>query len=72
MLVNDIVLSRARHMMLKDLRISQLAAQNVGATTPLGAEATALYTLFNNLGNGMLDFSSIIKLMEGDIDLRKS
>lgn len=52
-------------MMLKDLRLSQTAAQTVGAATPLGAEATALYTLFNNLGHSQLDFSAIIKLIEG-------
>lgn len=52
-------------MMLKDLLISQQAAQNVGAATPLGAEATALYALFNNQGNGALDFSGIIRLIEG-------
>ncbi len=33
-------------MMLKDLRLAQGAAQTVGAATPLGAEATQLYTLF--------------------------
>lgn len=54
-------------MMLKDLRLSQMAAQSVGATTPLGAEATALYTLFNNLGNSQLDFSAIIKMIAGDL-----
>lgn len=53
-------------MMLKDLRISQLTAQSVGASTPLGAEATALYTLFNNLGYSALDFSGIIRLVEGE------
>lgn len=52
-------------MMLKDLRLSQTAAQAVGAATPLGAEATALYTLFSNLGYAQLDFSAIIKLIEG-------
>ncbi len=51
-------------MMLKDLKLSQLAAQTVSAVTPLGAEATALYTLLNNLGHGSLDFSAIIKLIE--------
>lgn len=59
-------------MMLKDLRISQMAAQSVGASTPLGAEAMALYTLFNNLGSGALDFSAIIKMIQGANDLRKS
>lgn len=52
-------------MMLKDLRISQQTAQEVGAATPLGAEATALYTLFNNLDNSAIDFSGIIQLIEG-------
>ena len=37
-------------MMLKDLLLSQNAAQHVGAATPMGAEATALYTLFVNRG----------------------
>jgi 3-hydroxyisobutyrate dehydrogenase len=53
-------------MMLKDLRLSQTAAQNVGAATPLGASATALYTLFHNLGNGKVDFSGIIRMLRGD------
>jgi 3-hydroxyisobutyrate dehydrogenase len=52
-------------MMLKDLRLSQNAAQSVGAATPLGAEATALYTLFTNMGQSQMDFSAIIKLIEG-------
>lgn len=53
-------------MMLKDLKLSQTAAQSVSASTPLGAEATALYTLFNNLGNSQMDFSGIIKMIEGE------
>jgi 3-hydroxyisobutyrate dehydrogenase len=53
-------------MMLKDLRLSQAAAQSVGAATPLGAEATALYTLFYNQGNAQLDFSGIIKMVSGN------
>jgi 3-hydroxyisobutyrate dehydrogenase len=52
-------------MMLKDLRLAQTAAQSVGAATPLGSEAAALYTLFNNDGNAGLDFSGIIKMIEG-------
>lgn len=50
-------------MMLKDLLLSQNAAQHVGAATPLGAEATALYTLFVNQGWGEKDFSAIIKML---------
>jgi 3-hydroxyisobutyrate dehydrogenase len=52
-------------MMLKDLRLSQEAAQNVGVATPLGAGATALYTLFNNSGNQKVDFSGIIRMLRG-------
>ncbi len=52
-------------MMLKDLLLSQRAAQTNNAPTPLGAEATALYELFVNQGNGDIDFSGIIKFIEG-------
>jgi 3-hydroxyisobutyrate dehydrogenase len=52
-------------MMLKDLRLAQQAAQAVGATTPLGAEAYQLYNLFASNGNEGLDFSAIIKMMAG-------
>jgi len=53
-------------MMLKDLKLSQTAAQSVGASTPLGAEATVLYNLFNNSGHGQMDFSGIIRMIEGN------
>ena len=36
------------------------------AATPLGAEATQLFTLFVNAGNGGLDYSGIIKMIRGD------
>ena len=52
-------------MMLKDLRLAQQAANSVGAATPLGAEAAALYGLFANAGNGGLDYSAIVKLIAG-------
>ncbi len=51
-------------MMLKDLQLSQNAAQYANVPTPLGAEATELYMLFNNAGNAQLDFSGIIKLLK--------
>ena len=38
----------------------QEAAQAAGAATPLGAEATQLYALFNALGHAGEDFSGII------------
>jgi 3-hydroxyisobutyrate dehydrogenase len=56
----------AAAMMHKDLKLSQEAAAQVGAATPLGAAATSLYTLFVNAGRGGLDYSGIIKLVRGD------
>ncbi len=50
-------------MMLKDLQLSQDAARHNNLTTPLGAEATELYTLFNNSGYAQIDFSGIIKML---------
>ncbi|MGD1878264.1 MAG: 3-hydroxyisobutyrate dehydrogenase [Kiloniellaceae bacterium] len=55
----------AAAMMHKDLKLAQAAANHAGAATPLGAEAAALYTLFVNAGHGGLDYSAIIKLIEG-------
>jgi 3-hydroxyisobutyrate dehydrogenase len=56
----------ATAMMHKDLELSQAAAAEAGVATPLGAEATALYTLFVNAGNGGLDYSAIIKMIRGE------
>jgi 3-hydroxyisobutyrate dehydrogenase len=53
-------------MMLKDLKLAQAAAQSVSAITPLGAEAYQLFNLFTAGGNEGLDFSAIIKMMEGE------
>ncbi len=52
-------------MMLKDLRLAQQAANGTGATTPLGAEAAALYGLFAATGAGGVDFSGIIRFLRG-------
>lgn len=52
-------------MMLKDLKLSQSAAQTSGAATPLGAQATALYSMFESAGSGPKDFSGIIQLLRG-------
>jgi 3-hydroxyisobutyrate dehydrogenase len=52
-------------MMLKDLRLAQEAARTAGATTPLGAEAAALYGLFVAHGHAGLDFSGIIRFLRG-------
>ena len=55
----------AAALMLKDLKLSQEAAQAAGAVTPLGAEATQLYALFDQMGNGGVDFSGIINFLRG-------
>lgn len=54
-------------LMLKDLKLSQQAAQGAGAVTPLGAEAAALYALFEKQGFGGKDFSAILQMLRGDI-----
>ncbi len=51
-------------MMLKDLRLAQQAADAAGATTPLGAQAEALYGRYCESGNAEVDFSGIIKMIE--------
>ena len=48
-------------MMLKDLRLGQLAAQSVAANIPLGSEAAELYASFVEQGFGEKDFSGIIQ-----------
>lgn len=52
-------------MMLKDLKLAQQAAASAGASTPLGAQAAALYQLFSAAGHGGLDFSAIVKMLQG-------
>jgi 3-hydroxyisobutyrate dehydrogenase len=52
-------------LMLKDLNLSQAAAQESGAATPLGAAATQLYALFNAAGHSGRDFSGIIEWLRG-------
>jgi 3-hydroxyisobutyrate dehydrogenase len=53
-------------MMLKDLRLAQDAARSSGATTPLGAEAAALFGLYAAHGNAARDFSGIIRFLRGE------
>jgi 3-hydroxyisobutyrate dehydrogenase len=55
----------AAALMLKDLKLSQEAAQASGAVTPLGAEAAQLYALFNQQGHAGDDFSGIINFLRG-------
>lgn len=53
-------------MMLKDLRLSQGAAQDADTATPMGAAASAMYALFCNSGDESLDFSAIINMIRGN------
>jgi 3-hydroxyisobutyrate dehydrogenase len=55
----------AAALMLKDLRLAQEAAQRVGASTPIGAQAAQIYGLFNGLGHEGEDFSGIINFLRG-------
>ena len=54
-------------LMLKDLKLSQEAAARSGAVTPLGAQASALYGLFDALGYGGKDFSALLQLVRGKL-----
>lgn len=55
----------AAALMLKDLKLSQEAALTSGASTPLGAEATQLFGLFNASGHEGDDYSGIINFIRG-------
>ncbi|HEX4159166.1 MAG TPA: 3-hydroxyisobutyrate dehydrogenase [Rhizomicrobium sp.] len=57
----------AAGLMLKDLKLAQAAAQSAGAATPLGAEATQLYSLFSAKGHAGLDFSAIVRMLRGEL-----
>jgi 3-hydroxyisobutyrate dehydrogenase len=52
-------------MMLKDLKLAQSAARSVRAATPLGAGAAAVYEQFVESGAGGMDFSGIIRYLQG-------
>jgi 3-hydroxyisobutyrate dehydrogenase len=55
-------------MMLKDLRLSQEAANTSGSFTPLGAHATEIYADFCEDGNGGVDFSGIFRSIRKSTD----
>lgn len=59
----DFVGGFAAALMLKDLRLSQAAAADVDADTPMGARATELYEAFAAAGHGGLDFSAIVRAL---------
>lgn len=64
---NDYKPGFAAAMMLKDLRLAQDAATTARAATPLGTQAEALYSLMEASGKDDLDFSGIMKLINGTI-----
>ncbi|MEO6215795.1 MAG: 3-hydroxyisobutyrate dehydrogenase [Sphingomonas sp.] len=51
-------------LMLKDLRLAMEAAGQVDADTPMGAKAAELYEKFAAEGQGGLDFSGIIRMLD--------
>ena len=57
----------ATALMLKDLKLAQDAAANVGVSTPLGSQAEALYQLFEQQGFGRVDFSGVIQMLRGKL-----
>lgn len=54
-------------MMLKDLKLAQEAAAGAGASTPMGAQAEALYAMLDGLGAGDRDFSGVMKMIDGGL-----
>ena len=54
-------------MMLKDLRLAQDAATSACASTPLGSQSEALYSLMESAKKDSLDFSGIMKLIKGSL-----
>ena len=62
---NDYLPGFAAELMLKDLRLSQQAATDADADTPMGAEATALYEAFVEHEDGAgRDFSAMLPRFE--------
>ena len=57
----------ATAMILKDLKLAQAAAASAGASTPMGAQAEGLFSLFDSLGYGDKDFSAVIQLIRGKL-----
>jgi len=61
---NDYKPGFAATLMLKDLSLSQQAACDTDAATPLGQHATQLYSAMVEAGDGGADFSAMIKYLE--------
>ena len=63
---NDYKPGFATAMMLKDLRLARGAIESTGANTPLGLLSENLYSQMDDKGMGGLDFSAVIKMLEGE------
>ncbi len=57
----------AAAMMLKDLKLAQDAADSVGAATPLGGAAEALYNELVERGYAGKDFSFMLEMLRGKL-----
>ncbi|MGD9925191.1 MAG: 3-hydroxyisobutyrate dehydrogenase [Pseudorhodoplanes sp.] len=55
----------AADLMLKDLRLAEGAAIETGSSLPLGTLAAGIYSMFCQSGQGTLDYSGIIRMIEG-------
>lgn len=64
---NDYQPGFAAAMMLKDLRLAKEAATQARASTPLGTQTEALYALIEAAGKDQLDFSAVMKLINGTL-----
>ncbi len=64
---NDYAPGFSAAMMLKDLRLAQDAASSARAATPLGTQSEALYSLMEAADKDDLDFSGIMKLINGKL-----
>jgi 3-hydroxyisobutyrate dehydrogenase len=62
---NDYKPGFAAALMLKDLLLSQEAADTAGAATPLGKHAAEIYQKFVSDGSGGTDFSGVINMLRG-------
>ena len=61
---NDYKPGFAGNLMLKDLKLSQQAADESGAATPMGRRATEFYENFVDEGFGDTDFSGVINQLK--------
>ena len=54
-------------LMAKDLGLAQSAAADTGTSTPLGANAAAIFRMLCHNGAGELDCSAVYKILHGDL-----